>query len=695
MSSTPLIRSLNIEGGTFYAFSSAANDLTKADNDDNIKFDYSKIVAIDIPNISSLDFNTFSSYRNFLQFDTIDGAIFNGLNSDPNINLAESFQNYALNLESSIMNDDDYNHNLYQSVAERVFFKWLKEIGGIRFREAATNEVSSGVSGRFTEENEALSGSEQYKKVIKYIGDIDIVNKVQKGGDTYTEVYLSIPTEAGSTPTILFKTVEDQNYAPSKVFTGDSEYLEGRSESTSHPDGLSINAFYDYDANVNYTDSDAKWHEQPSSGGLINSYFTEPDSFIDASNIDIKKYPADFGNPSGFGGVAYRRSKLDGIQIDFDNNSYNEITTDSSISNISQFNSSSKSSNFEFNAILVYYDIYDKTNPSATLATNLYGILFLDNVTSTADGGYIQRFKKIKPNPITKLNGNSYGLKLNFKHSSSVTNTGVDTLINEYNTFSMGLFADASVQLQNAVTYLSTLDTEVTNLKSKIDSLENTMYTVTNYQELKTKVDILEESLQNAQLAFGESTSLLDLISSNSDKIQKIVNGEITSELQYNTNVINASNGISIDKSIPNKIKIENNLQQYSIVDPYDSDGNSISTFDISVSNPRIYFNLKPFTNLLRIVHSNSANGNINIYIKDSTYKFKKGQVVKVVFPLELNMNSQSINIYTDFENRFSQGSYGYLISTINFSDLISKKPIFEIICLDETNYSFAVDVIK
>ena len=40
---TPLIRTLQAQGGTFYAFTSAARDLSKTLNNDQVKFQFSKL----------------------------------------------------------------------------------------------------------------------------------------------------------------------------------------------------------------------------------------------------------------------------------------------------------------------------------------------------------------------------------------------------------------------------------------------------------------------------------------------------------------------------------------------------------------------------------------------------------------------------------------------------------------------------
>ena len=558
--------------------------------------------------------------------------------------------------------------------------------------------MSSGVTdNRYVEEDTKLTGSTQYKKVVEYLGDIDIVNHVQKAGETYTEIYINIPTAVGKTPVVLFDALSDDNYQPDFVVTGDGEFIEGRNASTIHPENLSLSAFYDYDSSVNYTDPDAAWHGQTTLGGMVDSYFLEPTTFDDASNLDIQKYPSDFGDPAGFSGTAYRRSKLDGISIDFDANSYYDIANDSELSTIQGYNSTSKSTNFEFNAVLVYYDFYDVSAP-ADKSTNLYGILFLDNVTPTVDGGYIQRLPKYKPNNITKLNGNSYGLKINVKFDASVTTVGVDTLINEYNTFSMGLFVDASTQLQQAASIFTEQQSEFFDLIDRIESLENRMFTFDSVSLLNARMSSLENQLQNAQLAFADSTTLLDLIARNSDNIQSIVNGNTPLNLQYNTEVISAGSGIKIDKSVPNKVKVVNKTQQYSIGIPYDDFDEEISIsnkLDLNSAEPTVTYRLEEYTNMMRLYTENPSLGKLRINIDDTTFKFKKGQVIRVVFPDIVDLNSNDIAFYTDAENKFGYGSLEMLIATVDIVSILSDRPIIELICLDDIGYTFTVDIIR
>ena len=348
MATTPLIRTPQADGGTFYTFSSSAKDLSRTLNNDDLKLVFSKFVLLNLPDFDRLDPNTFSNYQNYMQFDTIDGAIWSGgLKGDPNVNFTESLQNYALNLEELIISDASYDNTTNLTVTERVFFKWLKETGAMRFREATSAEkISSLTDKRFCEEDEITSGPRQYRRVVKYIGEIDIVNNVDKAGESYTELYINVPTEVGRTPTILFDSISDANYSPSLKIQGTSEYIMGRNSATVHPQGLDILAWYDYDQQLQgigpagYTDPDADWMGlgPGTTVTVADAYFTEPTTFESVLNANIQKYPADYNNPTGFSGSAYVRSELDGISIDFNPNDYQQIATDQNISTIPQFN---------------------------------------------------------------------------------------------------------------------------------------------------------------------------------------------------------------------------------------------------------------------------------------------------------------------------------------------------------------------
>ena len=699
MAVAPLIRTPQLQGGTFYTFSSAARDLSKTINNTNLKLVFSKYVLLNLPNFDSLPFSDFGSFNNYMQFDTIDGEIFNGgLSADRNVDFAQSLENYTLNFESLILNDADYDTSLKQGVAERVFFKWLKETGAIRYRSATTSEVSPTVAtSRFVEEDPAAVGSVQYQKVVQFIGDIDVINNVEKGGDSYTEIYIYVPTQVGNTPTVLFKTTSDANYQPDMIAQGSSEYIVGRDINTVHPEGLDIRAYYDVDDQINWTDPDADWMNDPYPQTVTNAYFTEPTTFTDPINDDIKKYPADYSNPSGFSGVAYRRSRLDGVGIDFEPNDYAAIVADPTVDTVMQFNGSDQAGNFDFNAVLVYYDLYDVSNPLEK-STNLYGILLLDNVTLTPSGGYIQRTPKYKPNPLTGENGNSYGFKLNLRIDASTLTTGVNSIVNEYSTFSTGQFVEAVAELQQSVKFFESQQLKFTSLDTRVNALENRATTIPDIQSINAKVDQLETNLQNARMNYSSSTAILDMINKINRELSNLVNGNISVNLQYNTDVLYQGNGIVLDKTVPNKIKITNKVQSYALDIPTDLNSDLITAsapLDISITSPGVVYLLEPYTNMCRIYTTGTAGGDIRIFIDDSSNAFLKGQTSKIVFPNLIDMAGRNIQVFTDSLNRKGYGSYGVTIGNIFATDLISNRPIFEITCLDTDTYSFAIDILR
>jgi len=706
MATTPLIRTPQADGGTFYTFSSSAKDLSRTLNNENLKLVFSKFVLLNLPDMDRLDPNTFSNYQNYMQFDTIDGAIWEGgLKGDPNVNFTESLQNYALNLEELIISDATYDNTTNLTVTERVFFKWLKECGAMRFREATPLEKASSVTGkRFCEEDEVTTGPVQYRRVVKYIGEIDIVNNVDVAGEAYTELYINVPTEVGRTPTILFDSVSDNNYQPSLKIQGTSEYIMGRNAATVRPQGLDILAWYDYDQQLQglgpagYTDPNADWMGLGPGVTVTttDAYFTEPTTFESVTNVDIRKYPADYNNPPGVVGSAYRRSELDGISVDFNANDYEQIVSDQTISTIPQFNGTDLAETFEFNSVLVYYDMVDTSDSSKT-ETNLYGILILDNITPTTDGGYIQRYPKFKPNPTTGQNGNSYGFKINLRFDASPGTAGIDTIVNDYNTFSMSIFSDASAQLQTSAQIFQRQQLEIADLETRLTAVENTLNSVSTSAFLQAQINNMQTQIDNASLAFASSTTLLDLVAKNADEIQQLANGQVSQTLQYNTDVLRQGNGITIDTNTPNQIHVSNNVQAYNLMVPIDN-GDVIITqaapLNLNVVAPQVFADLLTYTNMLRIDTINTAGGDLEIYINDTDIQWKTGQTMRLTFNNVPLMGSRNIKIYTDAPSRLNSGAFGKLAATIPNAD-ISNMPIIDLICTEQGVLNFVYDIIK
>jgi hypothetical protein len=89
-----------------YAFASAAKDITRAFNNPDIKFEFSKFALLDLP-----DFTTPVNGLNTINLTNQTQASGDQYlaDSEANVEFAQSFQSYVLNLEELLLQDDDHD----------------------------------------------------------------------------------------------------------------------------------------------------------------------------------------------------------------------------------------------------------------------------------------------------------------------------------------------------------------------------------------------------------------------------------------------------------------------------------------------------------------------------------------------------------------------------------------------------------
>lgn len=626
-----------------YAFASAAKDLTKAYYNPDLNFEYSKFALLNLPSIDSGTGNSID-FSNLFDAGTGGTAAAYTEDANGNVDFAQTFQNYALNLESFILTDDDYDSTLLKSDSEKIFFKWLDKIGAISTRTANSFETSS---SRLTEFDNSTSSGSEYDRVIKYIGDIDVSNDKNYKGTSYNEIFINVPSSVGYTPCVL---LESSPYNTNATSYDPDSSIVGRHGQT-HPDpNLNIEALSDNSAGT-----------------------------LSINNVG----DVDYG-------------------IDWNSFNYNRIAESSDLSNI--FDYSKSGGDFKFNAILVYYDVHSKSTPGNS-ATNLYGILILDNWKADSGGGYyIPQQTKYKPNEVTGLNGNSFALKLNVKFNSSLDNVGVENNINDFSTFSMDLFFDATSSIEEAGELLKTANEKYNKIAERLDSMESIIMTSSQLTDIIVKVDELETSVENATLNFADSSSLVDLISSTNSRINQIISGEIPTELILNSGNITSTSdsGISVFETTEGKVGLKSLVGGYNLGDTrkYDVASGGLSeissTLPIDLANSTsegIFLRVKPFDNKVRINSTGELSNNLNIYLDDSGFGWSKGQVVNLSFSDDITWTDTATNTNINIQT----GKHGdWTISkTINNSKLISTKPYIEVICTDPVNKTFEIDIIR
>jgi len=726
MAKTPFIRPLQVQGGTFYTFTSASEDLAFTFNNSVNKFRFSKFALLKLPFIT-----TSSGGDNKIRLNAPDGAFidwntgtYNLVPPNANLALSQSFQSYCLNIESVITSSDDYDSTKKQNVSERIFWKWLKETSAIRFKAASSDQVSDALDQdtvtidsnglpstqkRYVE-GDATAGTtgsygltSGYNRVVQYVGSLDIVNSVRNNENAYSEVYIHVPTSDGNTPYVLFKNVIDTNYYPDTTWTNnpgdplDDEYLYGRAYTDTNPSGLSVKAIYDEDVSgapiASYIDTSdssqtvitGNWYAPLDTP---NSYFSDPYFTLPYNKILTKSLT---GGPS----LTYVRSDLDSIGIDFDPNSYKEILENPSISTIEEFNSTPDSEDFEFNCVLLYYDVYDPANITDS-ATNLYGILFLDDVNTETGDNFIPTFKKYKPNVVTKLNGNSYGFKINLKFDTDVDQTGVEQAINDYSSFSLSMFMDAMNVLQDASGTINDTSSQFIFLEERVTNLEDLVLTADTAVSLDTRIINLEETIAANQALFANTQGVMELINQNYDLIRAVINNETSATITYDLDVFKQGSGILFDKSVENQITINLSNQDFNI-------GNNYGYGTLSQSGLNV-IDLVQFSNYFKHVNSGNSitlTGDLTIRINDSSVQWKSGQRFRLSFGDRIYTSGFFIRILTDANGAYpisSPSGSAYSSTIINIDDdimsLYDYLPVLDIVCIDQDKLVFQVDLV-
>ena len=244
MTPTPYLTPIKGQGGTLYVFPSVSRDLTKTLVSNDYEFSFSHFACINIPDIKEGNYDDTKDKGFYISHFTNDPVTW----SDEGMNklIAENFQNYVMNFETAILNgegdNDDYDNDILTSVSEKVFWNWMQKVGAIQFDQSGTVEKYGLLSDR----------------TVQYIGDIDIMNSVEINGDAFEELYIHVPSTAGASTNVYFRTGEmtdTKNYLYKNYTVSNGgnnpEYIIGRNSGDSSPYGLDIKAIYDVDTGGN------------------------------------------------------------------------------------------------------------------------------------------------------------------------------------------------------------------------------------------------------------------------------------------------------------------------------------------------------------------------------------------------------------------------------------------------------------
>lgn len=549
---TPLLQPMRTNCGTLYTFSSALEDVGLNINERNNIVKLSKYAILNLPPTKPTNGSDDTHLENNFNFQNILGAYayFNGrINENkpnPTIDASEaiplSLQSYALNLEASILSSDDYDPTLPLTVSERVFWKWLKESGAIRW------EVLNGVLMEETD-------STHYNSIVKAIGNITAGAFKTNSFGNFNEVLVQLPTSFGKTP-VRFKQVSDNNYYFGQQINCPNDYVLGQEEGDIK-NSLPNIAFYDY---INSQDSVTILSKIPlkydDGSGLTSGWWYSQQGITPSKEYSYIIDKDNVGDSNGrniylqIGDSKMVRSNIDCMSIDFDIESYTGDLT--SLDELA----SQGVSGYDFNAILLYYSVYNSTG-TAILSTNLLGILFLDsgigsisysNYNSTIEGEImIPYLTKYKSNTLfgdfKSDFGNSFNFRVNIQ-SNNLQDNKASYIEDSTSLNYLDDFTKVYGNLNQAISILGKHTKTINSISSKYIDTSNIVNSLIIKNDKLTKA--LNGVIDRLHLDLSDTTS--PTIKLGKNIALKAVNSSNSTVVGYNAcyNTLNIENSVVI-----------------------------------------------------------------------------------------------------------------------------------------------------
>lgn len=352
-----------------------------------------------------------------------------------------------------------------------------------------------------------------YQELIKYIGEVQSVQNVQSSRRNYTQALAVMPEHEGRTPTKLFRINSDKNYSPGLIYPilpvqKQAEIVGGELFSNpiiTNPENYPGDHYGQFD----------------------NSDFTYRNSAGDS----LRKSGAYYGISDGVNNVTpslafpdFNGELIDGLNLDFNREHYAKMNIPSQeANNFNEFNSlrlnDTNPEDFEFNAILWYYDVEDTTVEEGNVYSNLYGIQFLGNPNDEpvpyVDLVYKPRIPVYKKLTTTDTqDGTSYNFAINL--DILIDNDNLNVVYDEndvYSIFSFDLYNEAMRRIAETNDSFLNIISEFNTIRTQHSNLLSLIYSQTSLDSINIRLQNLEELLQlYSTLQIGESDSIVPVV---------------------------------------------------------------------------------------------------------------------------------------------------------------------------------------
>ena len=218
-----------------------------------------------------------------------------------------------------------------------------------------------------------------------------------------------------------------------------------------------------------------------------------------------------------------------------------------------------KKGDFEFNAIALYYDIYDK-NDDTKKRTNLYGILIIEDYNSIVAGvGELPLLKKYQPS--NNSSGNGFSFRMNLKFSNASNQVTSEVTVNDYSTVSMELYSNALKRLtimtdkvEEVLSITNTVKQDNDRLKTTIMNQQTVIDAIASIKTNSDRISLLETSgvggnsvrISNEELFLAFDNTIKALQTTNTNiTLQNIISQKsyLGKLIDVNQNIIEFTDG--------------------------------------------------------------------------------------------------------------------------------------------------------
>lgn len=397
-----------------------------------------------------------------------------------------------------------------------------------------------------------------YNKLVNYIGEIQGSNNVISQNLSYDQIIASIPDNAGATPDILFRTTFDNNYKPSlqypilpSQFQPEIKGAENfNSPIVSNPGNYPGDQYAQYDNDDN-----------------LNSY-----TYLTKNGDHDRRSGDYFGVFGDTNNTTFNSENIDGLNIDFDNDHYVKMNViNQEISNFDEFNieqiNGKFPKDFEFNAILWYYNVEDI---NGNVATNLYGISFIDNPENSYGETQNNKFPTIRKVVANNdQDGTAFQFSLN-RHTTLTTEQPQPQFSNEYtnNLFGFNLYNEVMRRLVVFNDAALKIVTDNKDIIDEVNNLKQLIYTQSDITTINNRIQSLTELMKLYNTNQIVSSPSIEVVKDNTVTPTEIRLNSI--ESRYNSillietdNLYNTSGNLPQPIMVPTGkdflIKVENN----------------------------------------------------------------------------------------------------------------------------------------